>query len=221
MTWLQTQLNRLRRNPVITLVIGALLGWALENFFTWLFAQRGVPGILVLLAALLAAILLFQSARWLWQRLLPSPKILVGVPPRPHRGLILLFSNEVTFAKAVAHHYEHLAHLWLIVTPEAAEKARAAASALTGVTVYEQPVRTAWNPDDTALAVRRAFEHATDLGLRHDDLICDVTGGTKPMTIGATVACMAQDLKVQMVAAKYDEDLKHPKTLEVIEVRLL
>lgn len=221
MDWLQSQSNRLRRHPLLALIFGVFLGWALENLFSQTLARAGIGGVAALLLIIVAAIAFFNAARALLNHLFPAPKILVGFPPSPQRALILLFSNEKTFAKAIQHHQPRLAYLWLVVTPEATEKARHASAQLPGIEVAEQPVRTPWNPDDTALAIRRAVEHAKDLELASAEIICDVTGGTKPMTIGAAVACMALDLKVQMVAAKYDAELSHPETLEVIEVRLV
>ncbi|MEZ4726039.1 MAG: hypothetical protein R3E79_02770 [Caldilineaceae bacterium] len=220
MKWLHTQVKQLQRNLILTFVIGAFLGWALENTFAQALALQGLAGVVGLLLVLVAAVLIYLIGRNLFTRLFPAPKILVGIPPEKRRGVILLFSNEETLRKAVDHHHPALQHLWLIVTPQAKEKAQAVIATLDEIEIFEQPVRTPWNPDDTALAVRRALEHAYDLDYRRADLICDVTGGTKPMTIGAAVACMAQELTVQMVAARYNEYLQDPHALEVFEIRL-
>ncbi len=226
MQWWVRWVRRLWRHPIIVLVLGTMIGWALEQGYAALFAARGISGLVTLALSVISVVLIYWLAYGLWQRFVPMPPMLGTRPPMPHRGLILLFSNEVTFAKAVEHHQLRLSFLCLIVTDESVEAARCAvqnlvdAGRLTGVQLREERVHGAWNPDDVALAVERAIRQGSDLGLDKSDLICDVTGGTKAMATGALLTCLAEGLPVQMVPADYDKALKvlHPR--DVIQLRL-
>jgi len=211
----------LRRNVILTFFLGALLAWSVDTLFSQLLTAWGLSGLATLIFALLVSLVLFQGLRLLLGYLLPSPKILHGQAPRPCAGLILLYSNHQTCQKAIRFHQEKLKYLWLIVTPESSVKlAETPPDVPNRVTRFEQKVLNAWDLDETALAVRRALEHATDLTLSRADLICDVTGGTKTMTIGAMITCIAEALKVQMVPGQYNEDLHVQRPLEVIEIQL-
>jgi len=141
-------------------------------------------------------------------------------------GVGELFSSAVTAAKAVEHHRYHLRYLCLIVTDEAMATARTWVQTgkddgrFAEVQVREEQIIGAWDPDEVLLAIGRAIRQGEDLGLTKADLICDVTGGTKAMTTGAIMACLAEGLLVQMVPAKYDEQLNVLRPGEVIQLQL-
>jgi hypothetical protein len=200
--------------------------WALENYYTSLLNERGKWSLVTLAAVVITIVLLFWAGRALWRRFGPQPKILLGFPPAPHAGVILLFSNDVTAAKAVAHHRHRLRYLCLIVTDESVDWARKwvqegkDTGQLSSIQVREERIVGAWDPDEVMLAVGRAIRQGEDLGLTQADLICDVTGGTKAMTTGAVLACLAEGLLVQMVPAQYDEALKVLRPGEVIQLQL-
>jgi hypothetical protein len=198
----------------------------LENYYTSLLNERGKWSLVTLAAVVITIVLLFWAGRALWRRFGPQPKILLGFPPAPHAGVILLFSNDVTAAKAVAHHRHRLRYLCLIVTDESVDWARKwvqegkDTGQLSSIQVREERIVGAWDPDEVMLAVGRAIRQGEDLGLTQADLICDVTGGTKAMTTGAVLACLAEGLLVQMVPAQYDEALKVLRPGEVIQLQL-
>ncbi len=196
------------------------------EYYTTLLNERGKWSLVTLVALVVTMVLLFWGGQALWRRFGPQMKILLGFPPAPHGGVILLFSNNVTATKAVAHHRHRLRYLCLIVTDESVEWGRKCiqewqdAGELPRVQVREERIVGAWNPDEVALAVGRAIHQGEDLGLTKADLICDVTGGTKAMTTGAVLACLAEGLLVQMVPAEYDQQLKVLRPGEVIQLQL-
>ncbi|MBX3016108.1 MAG: hypothetical protein KF832_31590 [Caldilineaceae bacterium] len=226
MVWLTHYLHKLWQHPVIALVVGTMVVWALENYYAQLWQAERYGRLFTLAAVVVTVVILYQVSRALWRRYGPQPKLLLGTPPEPHAGLILLFSNAVTAAKAVEHHRYHLRYLCLIVTTEAITAARTWAQTgkddgrFVEVQVREEQIIGAWDPDEVMLAVGRAIRQGEDLGLAKADLICDVTGGTKAMTTGAIMACLAEGLLVQMVSAKYNEGLKVLGPGEVIQLRL-
>lgn len=220
------RLNTLWRQPLIALVVGTMVVWGLESYYTSLLNARGKWSLVTLAAVVITMVLLWWVGQAVWRRFGPQPKILLGFPPAPHAGLILLFSNGVTATKAVAHHRHRLRYLCLIVTDESVDWARKwvqewqEAGQLTGIQVREERIIGAWDPDEVMLAVSRAIRQGEDLNLTKADLICDVTGGTKAMTTGAVLACLAESLLVQMVPAQYDEALKVLRPGEVIQLQL-
>lgn len=214
----------LKRNALLSFTLGGICAWALGKWLDNLFQTSGIPGIVTLTLSVLGAVLLFHLVRFLLRWILPEPKIFLGTPPPQQQGLITLYSKNATLFKAIEYHHEKLTHLWLVVTPESQELAQKTMEELalsyTKLKVYMEPTATAWNPDDTALAVQRALTHAADESVRKADLICDITGGTKTMTIGAMVTCMAERVRTQMVPGEYGKNLTVKKPLEVIEVQL-
>ena len=219
-------LRKLWHHPLIAIVVGTMVVWGLENYYAQLLREEGQWSLFTLAAVVITVVLLFGGLRALWRRYAPQPKLLLGAPPAPHAGLILLFSNPVTATKAVEHHRYHLRYLCLIVTDESMVLARAwvqerqADGRFATVQVREEQIIGAWDPDEVMLAIGRAIRQGEDLGLIKTDLICDVTGGTKAMTTGAVMACLAEEILVQMVPAKYDEGLKVLRPGEVIQLRL-
>lgn len=219
-------LRALWQHPIIALVLGTMVVWALENYYTILLHAHGRWSLVTLALIVVTVLLLFWAGQAVWHRFGPQPKILLGFPPAPHAGVILLFSKGVTATKAVAHHQHRLCYLCLIVTDEAVAEARVwvqemqDAGQLTNIQVREARIIGAWDPDEVVLAVGRAIRQGEDLGVTKADLICDVTGGTKAMTAGAVLACLAEGLLVQMVPAQYDEALKVLRPGEVIQLQL-
>lgn len=221
-----TYLRNLWQHPVIALVVGTMVVWALENYYAQLLRDEGRWSLVTLAAVVVTMVILYQGIQALWRRFGPHPKLLLGTPPAPHAGVILLFSSAVTAAKAVEHHRYHLRYLCLIVTEEAMASARVWVQngkddgRFAELHVREEQIVGAWDPDEVMLAIERAIRQGADLGLAKADLICDVTGGTKAMTTGAIMACLSEGLLVQMVPAKYDERLKVQRPGEVIQLRL-
>lgn len=219
-------LRALWHQPIIALVVGTMVVWVLENYYTTLLNAHGRWSLVTLALIVITIVLLWWAGQALWRRFGPQPKILLGFPPAPHAGVVLLFSKGVTVTKAVAHHQHRLRYLCLIVTDESLAGARTwvqemqDTGLLSSIQVREAHIVGAWDPDEVALAVSRAIRQGEDLGLTKADLICDVTGGTKAMTTGAVLACLAEGLLVQMVPAQYDEALKVLRPGEVIQLQL-
>ena len=162
---------KLWQHPFIALVVGTMVVWALENYYAQLWQAERYGSLFTLAAVVITVVLLFGGLRALWRRYGPHPKLLLGSPPAPHAGLILLFSNPVTATKAVEHHRYHLRYLCLIVTDESMVLARAwvqerqADGRFATLQVREEQIIGAWDPDEVMLAIGRAIRQGADLGL--------------------------------------------------------
>jgi len=219
MSWLRTIYLQIRYNPLLSFVIGGLSAWALDQVAGQFFTRAGVFGIVAALVSVILTVLLYQVVLWAIRRLLPAPTPRVGVAPAPHRGLILLFGRTETALKAIEPHRNRLDFIWWVVTDKTAEELRLMRNHWWGsATATPELVHDEFSPGETENAVARAISHAAVLGLKPADLICDITGGTKAMTVGAFAAGLQQSVALQIVPARYDKERKSPVPLDAIQI---
>lgn len=222
MRWLYTIWGKLRSNIIFSFILVALLSWGVENLFSTTMQTAGIDGLFRLLAVVLIPVLVVIGVRELLPFLRNEQPILVGRMPPQQRGLIFLFNNDTTLNKAIQHHKVHLEYLWLIVTAETDKRADDARAKLDeSIVAFEERIENPWDPNDVVRAVQRSVRHANELKVSNTSLACDVTGGTKAMTIGAVAGAQSEGLIIQMVPAKYDQDLKAQIPMDPIELRIL
>ncbi len=219
MKWLRLIYGYLKHIPVVTLLAGAFFGWYFQVyvFGNWL-PQWGLGGPVwsLVLFAVIVALLALGLAAYERYRARRRKLVVVGKPPQPRRGLIMLISKEVTAQAALAHHHEKLEYVWFIVTMRTEGLPGKLWRPLIGVVHSNQLVIDHWRPAETANAVQRALLHAQGLGMAVDEVICDITGGTTAMTYGAILACQQAGLDMEMVPAEYDVKLKALTPMGVI-----
>ncbi len=154
---------------------------------------------------------------------------------RPRRGLILLVSSEnrAVLEQAVRAHAGTLRHCWLLATAgnsQASQTSRAAAAEFYNFLESQHPeVQVYYGPDyevdpfeltSTWQVVDGIFTgRAQELGLREVDLIADITGGTKPMTAGAALACGAPDRDMQYMQVSRDSNGEPVPGAELVPVQ--
>ena len=115
----------------------------------------------------------------------------------PHAALVLLVSANRTAPEPdmIAHHLQGAAlrHCWLVVTPAVRDLGRHEDLRYTlnsrNVEAHLLEVADARQAEGTYLQVRRAVSEARALLGADAPVIVDITGGTKPMTAGAVLAC--------------------------------
>lgn len=201
---------QLRYNPLVTLFVGGLAVWGVEQIAADFLRSRGWSGLAVLLVAIVTALLLFQAASQLLYRLLPRNRPATGPAPTPCRGMILLLGRAETTQAAVEAH-PGLEHLWLVVTDQSNEEMEKLRYRLSGrIVTSREWIHRPYDQAECANAVERAVSHAATQQMDMDDLICDLTGGTVAMSIGAFQACQRLGIATQMVTARYDKERKRP-----------
>lgn len=207
LVWVYLQL---RYNPLVALFVGGLAVWAVEKIAEDFLRSRGWSGLAVLMAAIVAVLLLFEGLSQLLYRLLPRNPSVLGPSPTPRRGMVLLLSRVDTALAAVTAHPD-LEHLWLIVTAQSNDEMAKLGFRLSGrIVTLREWIHNPYDQNECANAVERAVSHAATQDLSVDELICDLTGGTVAMSIGAFQACQRLGLDAQMVTARYDRERKHP-----------
>jgi hypothetical protein len=222
--FIRTQMVMPWFGPVFTTVLLAL---SVNVLSTALTTWGGVGWSLAVMAVLMAAMVLY--ARAISDRMVRSePFCLKEVhnPPKK-QGLLFLFQfNQEPLMKAVEYHRPDLQRCWLLATPELKDQAEAAARNIEAL--YSEIGCTALALSslyDTADCYRAALDvfdrRAAEAALSPAHLIADITGGTKPMTIGVMLACFQKGYAIEHVPAVYDEVTHKPiRTLDPIQVAI-
>ena len=165
--------------------------------------------------AILSVFLAFGVVLISWKR--QSTVGLVGIQeeyqPGKRRGLILLVGpTEASAPHAIEYHLGTLKYCWIIATRESIRTASTLAER------YRESVPSIFwgepnyivDPDQIQasydLVVRIAEVEAKRIGLNANQLIADITGGTKPMTTGMGMACLARDLDMEYMKAPRDNE---------------
>jgi hypothetical protein len=138
------------------------------------------------------------------KRLRPSVAVPEEQQGDPHKGLIVFLADNPTASEksAIGFHLDKgtLRFCWLVVSPETAEKGEQLKSWIkrhpNGGPVIVQPIplENAFQADASYRAVMEALSWT---GPIKDDVIVDITAGTKFMTSGAVLACRDNSIPMQ------------------------
>lgn len=187
-------------------LLGALTPEALKAIFG---ADEGHPwhavfwwfGVFLIIAFILRV---YDPAfrRWLNTRTEIMPlKIYSSLTVRSARGLVLLVSRGAGVSaglSAVRYHRETLQHLWLIHSSDAGSVDGAARIAsTTNATAHWKPLGDVFSIEMTKALVEGIRHEAHRLGVLDEDLICDFTGMTKPVSAGVVLACLLPEHRLQ------------------------
>ncbi|QZZ21820.1 hypothetical protein J5X98_05120 [Leptothermofonsia sichuanensis E412] len=144
---------------------------------------------------------------------------------------IMSLSDNSPAEVALRHHWNngdrpHLRYCWLITTPDSLGYARSLHQRLIEEGIAEQitlfygdyPLPDAADPqrqltltlsphetndpDAVLHRVNTIYLHAQQLGLTENDLIVDFTGGTKPLGVGAFLACTRPSRRLEYIAGR-------------------
>jgi hypothetical protein len=191
--------------PVVSAVLIALLVNILtEALTTWGGLWLGWGAVLLLALATVAFVYAYTMAEGRRRRLGLGP---IADRPNParQRGLLFLFSREETLREAIQYHQPALEHCWLLVTPEMQEHARAAMGHFPGLRFTLHPLSDRYDSQACYQTVRDIYRlEAPRLGIPPQRIIADITGGTKPMTMGMIVACLEGNYPIEHVPAPFD-----------------
>lgn len=204
--------------------ISAVLVATLINVLTDTLSTFGGPLFgWIFIAALLVLTLIFvisynrRVANWM-RSLGPIADI---ASPRQHEGLIVLFSRRETFKAAVEYHQPVLKHCWLIVTPEMQAEAGVIISEFPEISFSILPISNLYDTQACYNIVRHVYQTGTtDVDILPKNTIADITGGTKPMTMGMIVACIEGSFPIEHVPTNYDSARQVARALPPIEIRL-
>jgi hypothetical protein len=160
---------------------------------------------------------------WAWyntyRRKQPPPLTEAIKLTQSYPALVVFVSENPNAAEktAIQHHLQNqtLSRLWLIVSREAREKAQTLTSWLRqqpngeAIQLTQLPLSDAFDIASAYSAVLDTLETADDM---IDQLIVDITAGTKQMSAGAVLACREYGVPMQYVRGTYDAGRVQPDT---------
>jgi hypothetical protein len=193
--------------PWAGFLLSTVLLAAMVNLATGVVGELVGPiGTLVflLLITVITVVVLNLYARRVQQRVEAGERVIGGKSaPQQRSGIIVLFSNMATARTAVEYHQGRLAHVWVVVTPEMREGATELCSYVEGNLSAKAHMLEIQDEFDLSGCYDRVQEVyralAPDFGLSANDVIADLTGGTKLMTAGLVVACSDLNQPLQYV----------------------
>lgn len=144
-------------------------------------------------------------ARRVRLRLRTGERVIGGkTAPQQRRGVVLLFSTMPIAKMAVEYHQGCLEHVWVVVTPDKREGATELCEFVEGTLKAKahllEEIQDEFDLSGCYARVQEVYRaRATAVGLSANDVIADVTGGTKLMTAGMVVACSDLNQPLQYV----------------------
>lgn len=167
----------------------------------------------------------------------PNPIVSFGgerTVTQGHRGLVLLVSNRDMARFAIRHHLHpeagnRLERCWLICTEEMAGLCQElsddfAPALIPDLELSVVPIEGAFLAPHVHQAVATVIATTTDpaseMAFTLDDLIVDITGGTKPMTAGAVLASTQVGVALQYVESRWERGapVSGSQTAKIVEV---
>ncbi|MSP14760.1 MAG: hypothetical protein EXR62_17600 [Chloroflexi bacterium] len=225
----------LRSVPLIGFIISAVLVAYVVNIASAIIIDAGGPwwalAVLLMLLALTVTFIYIYDLREQRRRRRDSTLTFIEYPnPPKHRGLIFLFSNEDPLREAVRYHSPVLQYYWLVITPEYRQKANIAMQKIEtefpAVLPRECPLANLYDAQSCYRIVKSVFEHeAVAVEIPPGEIIADITGGTKPMSMGMILACLEGDeehpdgFHLEHIPTRF-EDGKPSHPLPPIEIRV-
>jgi hypothetical protein len=197
----------------LTIVLQFAYDIAKEGWDDWAWRAGALAG---LLFVVLVIVLLFDE--YIEGRQIQAIIVQAKNPPEKRRGLILLVSptNTQLPMESIRFHDDRLAHCWLIHTSASSQVA-----AQVELEVQEKYGDRIHIHKNVNLMVDPNKSHATytvvedifsnrlaEVGLLDSEVIADITGGQKPMSVGMALACSAVNRDMQYVITAYGPDGK-------------
>lgn len=126
------------------------------------------------------------------------------------QAVIAVPSNVGNIGKIVRYHSGILKHLWLVGDQSVDRNAQDCQlnyeSEIEGADSIHR-IRTGEKEEAKNIyeGFHTAIQEALNLGIPREQIVVDVTGGTKPMTISAFIAALEFGLKVSYVQSNYEQ----------------
>jgi hypothetical protein len=207
--------------PVVSAVLVALLVNILTEALTaWggLWLGWGAVAVLALATVAFAHAYTVSESRRRMRGLGP----LAAFPhPERYRGLVFLFSREDTLREAVQYHQPTLEHCWLLVTPEMRDRAASVVSRFPDLPFTIHPLGDRYDSQACYQTILDIYQRgASRQGIPPQQVIADITGGTKPMTMGMIVACLEGDYPIEHVPTAFNAAGEPTGPLPPIQIRV-
>ena len=190
-------------------VVGAVFLSLFVNFvfellrvYSGLWAVGLFLGLLLLAGVTFIAVYDYRMRRILRAR---SYKLADRPNPPPCEGLVILTGAHQVLEKAIEYHLPHLKHCWMISTPEFLKVAAEVQEKYKGrLQFHLLEIADEYDTDGCFELVKSIFAvEAMKHGLAPEQVIADITGGTKPMTAAMVVACLDGGYAIEHIPAQF------------------
>jgi sensor histidine kinase regulating citrate/malate metabolism len=215
-----------RRSFIVIFALGIVaVGMTSNLAYDWVTDPAGLPWTARLwtLAAVAACILIAYLVYRFSMRLEPKQSAFRAnvdvtrlAPARS--GLILFMSKgKIDLPLMIIEHHltfqtgDPLQHCWALATPEALDayqqlqaalvKAGHAHDLVTLIPIKDAGIETAYQA-----VIDLLEQDVIRAGLKRTQVVVDFTGGLKPLTVGATLASILEDVALEYVESDYDAD---------------
>ena len=204
------------------IVVAALVEMLVDQLKTWGGSLLGWGFVILSFGLLVAFVLMFE--RHVRTRPDYPTDIDHVVSPQQYRGLIFMFSNEHTFRKAIEYHRDTLETCWVLVTPKKSPLYEQTRSEFldSGITFIPMQVRDRYDTENCYEVIRSVYERQARIqNLHPQEIISDITGGTKPMTMGMILACVENGYPIEHIPTQFHPVTDRPlRPLDPIEIRV-
>jgi len=191
--------------PVMGTVILSLL---VSFLFELLRVYSGLWAVALFLALLLLVGVIFIAAYdYHVRRVLRARSYELTDRPSPPQceGLVILVGARQVLERAIEYHLPRLKHCWMISTPEFLKIAAQVQEKYKGrLQFHLLEIANEYDTDGCFDLVKEIFSvGAMRHGLAPEQLIADITGGTKPMTAAMVVACLDGGYAIEHIPAQF------------------
>ncbi|MGF1979760.1 MAG: CRISPR-associated protein [Nostoc sp. CmiSLP01] len=173
----------------------------------------------------LGSVLIFIFSVWLLAKSLRnfrrSPEIDLGkLPPKKHKGLMLLVSRDEPCRKAIEYHLPKLEHCWLICSSQSLDVAKKLKQEFPNLKISEPiVVNDIYDPIEFYQVVKKIYKHLPP-GWTVEDAIADFTGMTAQGSVGMVLASLSVQSPLQYTPAESKNGQATGYSLNPIEITL-
>ncbi|MEH1855388.1 MAG: CRISPR-associated protein [Nostoc sp.] len=170
------------------------------------------------------SVLIFMFSVWFLAKSLSkmrSPEIDLGkLPPKQHKGLMLLVSREEPCKKAIEYHLPELEYCWLICSSQSLDLAKKLKQDFPKLKIAEPiVVNDVYDPLEFYKVVKKIYKHLP-AGWTIEDAIADFTGMTAHGSVGMVLASLSAQSLLQYTPAEFKDGQSTGYSLNPIEIAL-
>ena len=177
-------------------VTGVVIGLAVNIFSGVILETTGIVGAAIFVLMIFAVTFVFANRYMDWKKKNPDfSNLTIRDRPSPpkKRGLIVMVTPAPTHKAAINYHAEQLKHVWFIATPAMLKNVKELEDYCTAKNIrpHRLDLEDEYDASGCYALVRDVFtRYAPRCQLNTNDVVADMTGGTKPMTAAMVLACL-------------------------------
>lgn len=172
----------------------------------------------------LGSVLIFIFSVWFLAKSLAkmrSPEVDLGkLPPKKHKGLLLLVSRDEPCRKAIEYHLPQLECCWLICSTQSIDIAKKLKQDFSKLKISEPiVVNDIYDPLEFYHFVRKIYKSLPS-GWTIEDAIADFTGMTAQASVGMVLASLSVQSPLQYTPAELQDGQATGRSFNPIEITL-